>query len=111
MNPESTFPAGVPIPRIDSFEVLEPDGPELTAEEANWPVAAVPARIDSFEVVGAPEPKLRDEVVIRVGVPGDASPDEAAAVVQQLRAAVEQVNATTGGRFPIRFDTPTARPA
>lgn len=59
MIPEDNIPVGKPVPRIDSFEELEPAGPELTDEEKAWPVASLRARADSFEEIG---PAISSEV-------------------------------------------------
>ncbi|HEV3384874.1 MAG TPA: hypothetical protein VG097_08655 [Gemmata sp.] len=51
MNDESKQTPKQPIPRIDSFEIIDADcTPFLTDEEKRWPVAALQPRIDSFEI-------------------------------------------------------------
>ncbi len=61
MTPDSDLPVGRPVPRINSFEVIESAGPTLTDEEKSWPVAALQARIDSFEVLEPPGSNGTDE--------------------------------------------------
>jgi hypothetical protein len=110
MNPEDEIPVGVPAPRVDSFEVIEPAGPSVTEEEKPWPVGTAQVRMDAFEVVERPGPASQKEVGIRISIPDDAIPDEVAAVVQKLRVVAEEIRATTGGRFPIHVDTPIQTP-
>ena len=50
MKDESKQTVKNPVPRIDSFEIIDVDcTPFLTDEEKSWPVAALQPRIDSFE--------------------------------------------------------------
>ncbi len=51
MTSDEMYLSGKPVPRIDSFEIVEVDGPELTDEEYEWPVVALQSRANSFEVV------------------------------------------------------------
>lgn len=106
MTPDDKFPVGKPVPRIDSFEVIEVAGPELTDEEKTWPVAAVQARTDSFEVIGEAIPAEGAEVVIRVRCDASASPAEVNAFVEKLRSAVEGVQASDN-RFPVQIILPS----
>jgi hypothetical protein len=109
MSAERDSQPGTPFLQIDSCEVIEVDcTPVLTDEEKTWPVVALRARVGSS---GTPEsPAAKKEVGIRVSIPGDATPDEAAAVVQKLRAMAEDFRSATGGRFPIHIDAPAQSP-
>lgn len=51
MTTEENLLIGRPQPRIDSFEVVVPDGPELTDEEKTWPVVLPIVRTDSFVLI------------------------------------------------------------
>lgn len=105
MTDEDKFPIGRPLPRIDSFEVIEAAGPDLTDEETAWPVVALQARTDSFEVLSAPN---ETEVVIRVRCDASATPAEVNAFVEQLRSAVEGVQASAANRFPVQIFRPNS---
>lgn len=109
MTPRNDSEARKPVPRIDSFEVIEADcSAYLTDEEKTWPVVAVEPRVDSFEVIEDTSDTAQHEAVIRVRVDGGATPSELAAVVDAVRAAVEAARAATGGRVPITLDAPPA---
>jgi hypothetical protein len=92
-------PEDRPVSRSDSFEVLAPDGPELTDEEAAWPVASVRARADSFEV-------SHPEVVVRVPCDATATPAEVAALAERIRAAVEGARGPAGTALPVQILVP-----
>lgn len=104
MNDEDKFPMAQPRPRIDSFEVVEPSGPELTDEEKAWPVVALQARTDSFEVPSSSPNET--EVVIRVRCDASATPAEVNAFVEKLRSAVEEVQASAANQFPVEIILP-----
>ncbi|MBP3960318.1 hypothetical protein J8F10_34250 [Gemmata sp. G18] len=110
MTSDEKYPAGTPIPHIDSFEVVEADGPELTDEERAWPVVALQPRIDSFEVIDPVESQLVEEleVVIRVRCAASATPAEVTAFVEQLRSAVEGVRTSAASSFPVQISLPTS---
>lgn len=107
MTPEDTFPVGRPRPRSDSFEVVEPDGPELTDEEETWPIVTLQARTDSFEIIESETPIRATEITIRVRCDSSASAAEVKAFVAQLRSAVEGVQASAANRFPVQIILPT----
>jgi hypothetical protein len=103
---EDEVPVGKPVPRIDSFETVEPAGPDLTDEEKAWPMASLQVRSDSFEAVAA-APPTGTEVVIRVRCDASATATEVNAFVEQLRSAVEGVQASAANRFPVEIILPT----
>lgn len=100
MKPDDELPVARATPRSDSFEELTPDGPELTDEEAAWPVAAVRARSDSFDGCANPE------VVVRVPCDSAATPADVAALVERIRAAVEGARGPTGTALPVQVLVP-----
>jgi hypothetical protein len=56
MNDDAKQPSKQPVPRVDSFEIIDVDCTSfLTDEEKSWPVAVLQPRVDSFAIG---EPKL-----------------------------------------------------
>lgn len=108
MSADELYPTGTPIPRVDSFEVIEPGGPELTDEEKAWPVVALHPRSDSFEVIEPAQPVGELEVVIRVRCAASATPAEVRAFADQLRSAVEGVRPPTAGPSAVQVSLPVS---
>jgi hypothetical protein len=99
-----------PIPRVDSFEIIEADcTPFLTDEEKSWPVVTIQPRVDGFDVSEADllMNTIDPDIALRVTVSAGAAPDDLAVVLQKLRSAVEEARNATGGRVVIRLDQPS----
>ncbi|MBX9624568.1 MAG: hypothetical protein K2X82_12240 [Gemmataceae bacterium] len=110
LHPEDEWPVGRPVPRIDSFEVIEGDCVvPLTDEEKTWPVGRPVPRIDSFEVIDM-DTEPAPEAVVGVTVEPAAPAADVRVLLDRLRAAVDEARAATGGRLAIRLDLPAPPP-
>jgi hypothetical protein len=108
VNDEENYPIVRSTIRVDSFEVLLLGEVNQTVEERSWPVCRSTARVDSFEFAGDSIPSPTQEIGLRISLPKDATPDETAAVVAQLRAATDSIRAATGRRFVIELAPPAS---
>lgn len=103
MTPEDEWPVGQPVPRDDSFEVIEGGAVELTDEEKAWPVGRPIPREASFEVVAAVPV---GELVVRVTADTATATAYAHPLIDRLRAAIDEFRAASGGHPAVRLELP-----
>jgi hypothetical protein len=95
-----------PVPRVDSFEMLDVDcTPLLTDEEKSWPVVALQPRVDGFEMAeSVPEAVLVLRMSAHPESDFEALPFDAARLIR----AVSDYEQSLGGAG-LEFDQAASR--
>jgi hypothetical protein len=105
---EETWPIGRGTPRIDSFEIIDLGEVNQTEEERSWPVGRATMRVDSFEIIDLGRVAEPPGVGVRISVSTDLPADEAAAVLAQVRAAIDSMPDAKGRRFVVELAPPAS---